>query len=421
MGCIFLKDARITFPRIPGADGQPLTGTFTTPPAFVESMRTRGMREYTDFMFAFSRGQLEVEWVTVTLEGLHWVSDADKNPGWSCQPRATGEAFLKSLEPYRDAGVCMWMLCAGKPQTQNGGPRQAIGAPPYGISYTQWPIYGGYSLVLSAPDVGLMVHEFNHRYLDNLQTLEGLQLTMFHGLANLGFNGDDLGYPRLLNTYRSVYLYLIRDEMWRRFSITSPNQTPREPYTGKAYAWDAVQGDCWFRLPELGSGELAQLTGIRSFQMDAPKAKTYRLYQVADADRSQVQSPYTTATAEDDRTLNNLLALHTESSAVFRTASGHWLFVRPDLADLYVNMFRIAGHSGEPLPVYGYVLEGVRPLIVLRAPPELPVPAHELGYFRGVEVPANQHPSLRGDPRVLEKPMVPRPIRIDRIAQQRSG
>ena len=40
------------------------------------------------------------------------------------------------------------------------------------------------------------------------------------------------------------------------------------------------------------------------------------------------------------------------------------------------------GRPGAPLPVYGYVLEGVRPLLVLRAPPELPVPANERGYFQ---------------------------------------
>ena len=46
-----------------------------------------------------------------------------------------------------------------------------------------------------------MVHEFNHRYLDNLDSLEGLRLTMFHGLANLGYTDVDVGYPHLLNTY----------------------------------------------------------------------------------------------------------------------------------------------------------------------------------------------------------------------------
>ena len=58
------------------------------------------------------------------------------------------------------------------------------------------------------------------------------------------------------------------------------------------------------------------------------------------------------------------------------------MFVRPDFADAYVDMAKIAGQSGDPLPVYGYVLENIRPLLVLRPPPELAVPANALGYFR---------------------------------------
>jgi hypothetical protein len=382
MGCVFLRDARITFPKIPGADGKPLSGTYTTPPAFVEAMKSRGMRGYSDFMFAFSRGELEVGWVTETLEGLHWVSKTDRNPGWSCQPKAVGDAFLKALERRKDSGVCMWMLCAGRPETLNGGPKQKIGAPPYGISYTQWPIHGGYSLVVSAPDVGLMVHEFNHRYLDNLRALEGIQLTMFHGLAGLGYEGGDVGYPHLMNTYRSVYLHLIRRDMWRRFTITGSNTTPHEAFSGKPYAWADVESDCWFRLPELGNPELAKLTGIPSLAMDAPKAKTWRFYTAGEADRARIRSPQAAAPSENDIALNNLVSLRTESAAVLRTATGHWIFVRPDLADVYVAMNAIAGRPGGPLPAYGHILEGVRPMIVLRAPPEMPVPASEIGYFR---------------------------------------
>ncbi len=382
MGCIFLKDAQITFTNIPGADGKPLTGSYSTPPEFSDAMKQRGMREYCDFMFAFSRGELEVEWVTATLTNLHWVSDAPKNPAWSCQPKAVGDDFLKALAKFKDDGVCMWMLCAGRPTTLNGGAKQKIGAPPFGISYTQWPIFGGYSLVISAPDVGLMVHEFNHRYLDNLRTLENIQLTQFHGLANLGYEDKDLGYPHLMNTYRSIYLYIVRRDMWRRFTVTTPNHSALEPFSGKAYAWAEVQGDCWFKLPQLGDAELAKLTGLATFKMDAQPKKTYRLYTVGEAERAKILSPYTAQAGEQDTALNNLLALHTESAAVLKTATGHWLFVRPDLADVYVDMFKLAGRAGGPLPVYGYVLEGVRPLLVLRAPPELPVPANELGYVR---------------------------------------
>jgi hypothetical protein len=381
-GCLFFRDARVTFPRIAGTDGRPLEGRYSTPPAFVEAMKTRGMPGYSDFMFAFSRGELEVEWVTETLEGLHWTADAERNPGWGAQPRAVGEAFLRALEKHRDAGVCMWMLCAGKPETLNGTPALRIAGPPYGISYTQWPIYGGYSLVIGAPDVGVMIHEFNHRYLDNLPDIEGIRLTAFHGLSLLGYRDDDLGYPHLMNTYRSVYLYLVRRDMWRRFSLAKRDPRPLEPFTGRDYGWEDVQADCWFRLPRLGDAELAKLTGLPSFRTDAPPRKAYRLFGVGADDTAKVSSPLAAEGGESDRALNSLLSLPTESAAVLRTATGHWLFVRPDLADVYADLPRVSGRGGPPLPACGYVLEGTGPLLVFRAPPGMPVPPNEIGYFR---------------------------------------
>jgi hypothetical protein len=257
-----------------------------------------------------------------------------------------------------------------------------LGSPPYGISYTQWPLHGGYTLVICAPSAGLMVHEFNHRYLDGLEGHEGIKLTMFHGLGMMGYGDRDLGYPGLINTYRSVYLYIIPRDMWRRFTITGENRTPHEPFSGREYAWEAVRNDRWFKLPLLENAELAKLTGIPSLEMDAQLKTKYRLYKVAPADQGKVLSPYVAEGSETDTALNNLLSLQTESAAVLRTATGHWLFVRPDLVDVYVDMLKISGRPPAPLPACGYVLEGVRPLVVLKAPADLPVPANELGYFR---------------------------------------
>jgi hypothetical protein len=382
MGCVFLKDARITCGGIQGSDGQPLTAVYTTPLSFVETMRKSATQRYRDFMFAFSGGELDVQWTFETVSGLEWKCADTQHPAWGCQPRAVAPQIEKALDKHKGAGVEMWVFCAGQPTTQNAANRQQkIGSPPYGISYTAWLLHGGYSLVICAPDLGLIVHEFSHRYLDNLTSIEGIRLTMFHGLANLGYEDDDLGYPPLHNTYRSVYQYLIRRDMWRRFTITGHNQIAQERFSAKPYRWDAVKDDCWFKLPLLGNAELAQLTGLASFQMDAQAKTTYRLYKVAEKDRNKVLSPYVDQPDEKDVQLNNLIALHTESAAVLRTATGHWLFVRPDLADVYVDMFQISGKASGPLPVHGYVLEGIRPLLVLKAPAELPVPKTERGYF----------------------------------------
>jgi hypothetical protein len=188
-------------------------------------------------------------------------------------------------------------------------------------------------------------------------------------------------YADQLAVYRSVYLHIIRPAMWRRFALSGPNETKREPFRGKLHRWQDVADDCWFRLPLLGQAELAQLTSLPSLQLAADRKTNWRHFTVADADRMKVLSSYVEKPTKKDTALNNLLSLSTESSAVLRTNTGHWLVVRPEVADVYVKMNEIRG-KGEPLEVAGWINEGARPLVVLRAPSDLVMPANEIGYFR---------------------------------------
>jgi hypothetical protein len=48
---------------------------------------------------------------------------------------------------------------------------------------------------------------------------------------------------------------------------------------------------------------------------------------------------------------------------------------------VYVEMLSVRG-KGPPLEVAGWLNEGVCPLLVLRAPPDIAVPGNEVGYFR---------------------------------------
>ena len=380
LGCVFLKDATVTFSEIPGADGKPLRATFSTPRAFEETMRSRTALEYADFTWAFTGGKVKCDWVFETLSGLTWTGQG-KNPGWGCQPRAIADQLEKALAKYKNAKVDMWVWCAGKPETLNGGPKQKVEGPPYGISYTQWPLFGGYNIAICAPHLPLVVHEVNHRYLDNLNTIEGVQLTQFHGLSMMGYEREDLGYPDLLATYRSVYLHIIRPDMWRRFSLTGPASAKPEPFTGKLYRWADVGDDCWFRLPLLNESDLARLTGLSGLKFIANRTARWRQFSVPDSQRSLLHSPYSATADDHDTALNNVLSLATESCAVLRTATGHWLIVRPEVAEVFVEMLSVRG-KGAPLEAAGWLNEGICPLLVLRAPPELPVPAHEIGYFR---------------------------------------
>ena len=189
-----------------------------------------------------------------------------------CQARAIAEQPETALAKYKDAKVDMWVWCAGAPKVQNGAPKQMMPGPPYGISYTQWQLFDGYSIAWCAPNLPLMVHEVNHRYLENLEAIEGVHLTQFHGLTAMG-------------------------------------------------------------------------------------------------------------SAANDITPNNLLSLASESWAVMHTAGANWLIVRPEVADVYVATLSQRGKGAE-LEVAGWLNEGICPLLVLRAPPDLPVPAKEIGYFR---------------------------------------
>src|SRR5262249_7727435 len=150
-----------------------------------------------------------------------------------------------------------------------------IGGPPYGISYTQWQLHGGYCIVIFAPPFGLIVPEMNHRFLDNLKEIEGIQLTLFPGLTAMGYEIWDLGFGEAhLTTHGATYLYNIRPAMWRRFKLTGPPPvTTPEPFTGKFYKWSDVSDDCWFKLPLLGEAELGQLTGLPSLKF-AEKPRT---------------------------------------------------------------------------------------------------------------------------------------------------
>lgn len=377
LACIFLKDAGIVCPDVAGADGKPLRATFSTPPDFEREMRERTSREYSDFTHAFTGGEVKCEWIFETLGGLEWTS-AGRKPGWGCQPRAIADQLEKALAKYKDAKVDMWVWCAGAPKVLNGAPKQKMPGPPYGISYTQWDLFGGYSIVCCAPHLPLIVHEVNHRYLDNLATIEGVQLTQFHGLSAMGYQRGDLGYPDLLATYRGVYLDIIRPAMWRRFSLTGPATARAETFSGKMYRWQDVADDCWFRLPLLGEKELAQLTGLPSLKFAADRRTTLRHFTVSDTDRKLLRSPLAAVADDKDAALDNVLALGTESCAVLATATGHWLIVRPEVADIFVN----AARKGAPLEVAGWLNEGVNPLLVLRAPPDFAVPAKEISYFR---------------------------------------
>jgi hypothetical protein len=285
------------------------------------------------------------------------------------------DQLLPALKEYEQANVAMWVFLCPRPETLNPPAKgKGIGVGPYGICYPGWALYGGYCMTVAAPAAGLWVHEFNHRYLDGLKNHEGIALTRVHSLGQLGYAPG----LNLDEGYFNAYRHLIRPAIYDRFSIGEPNTTRVEPFSGKSYVWSEVQDDCWFKIPELHNAELAQLTGIDSLEIDTSYGGSARLFRVAEADRSKVLSSYVVpplpakpspapaggadgagqiAEPPDANRpkLDNFIRTTHESCAVLKTATGQWLFVSVNMADLYAEMLTISGRGAQPLELYGYV------------------------------------------------------------------
>ena len=380
-----------------GIDGKPLRGHYSMPEAQQQILH-REAKKIADFFYAASDGEVTVEFIFPVLDGLK-VANGKGKAILSIWPRGLQDQLLPMLKQYQNAGVIEWIFISGRVQVENskvdakGNPTQRFGNGPFGVSYTGWPLYGGYCMATTAASAGLWVHEFNHRYLDGLKRHAGVQLTRVHSQGQLGYapghNLDEI--------YFDAYRYLIRPAMWKRFSSTTPKIAPLEPFSGKAYAWAEVQNDCWFKTPELHNAELAKLTGINSFEI-VVFGGSQRLFKVAAADRSKVLSKYIEppkpvkakkggapppgAPPPPPVQLDNYIKMGAESCAVVKTATGTWLFVSANMADLYADMLKISGKGKEAVPVYGYVNEGVLPLLVFKAPAAMPLPTCEEGFFR---------------------------------------
>ncbi len=376
MVAVFFKDLRVPSLKFTDAAGQPLTGVLATGNDAIEHLM-QGCREYSDFMLAFTLGEIEVEWQKeVILERIDYPQR--KGAFW---PRAIGDQLNPVLKKYEAAEIDMWVFFPqGNVITDGKKDRKLQHG---GIAYPQWRLYGAPTISLGVSGAGWIGHEMIHQLFDmNLPRSEGIRLNTIHGSGPQGYHGSDLVWPRLMCTYRNYYLHLYRRDMWRRFSIRGVRNTPREPFSGKAYVWSEVRDDCWVKLPQLGQTELAKLAGLPGLVIDAPERKPYDLFTVAERDRPMVLSPYLAEVDESDIRLNNQISTPNESAAVLCTTTGHWLLVTIEHVDLYVDMLKMADRSGRPLPVYGYVLDGLRPLVLIKAPADLPVPANELGYFR---------------------------------------
>ena len=139
-----------------------------------------------------------------------------------------------------------------------------------------------------------------------------------------------------------------------------------------------MKHDYWFRLPQLQEQQLQALTGLKTLR--TLSGDSALIFDVAPGE--DLASPRLSGEVKNDLAFNNAVNFFSESAAFLKAPTGTWLFVKPQLADLYVDVLHIRGAVQKPLPVYGYVLEGCKALLAIRLPDDMPSPLNELSLFR---------------------------------------
>lgn len=339
-------------------------------------------------VFAYSNGALRVQWLKpVVIEKIDYDLNRDNlGDRWWFRPKFAESQILPHLADMKENDVDILMFYLHKAVRKDDGREM-------------WPAYGGMAwgteqilgarvVTLNDHEIARSTHELGHLWYDTIiQETENLTITRNHGMVDAGYLADDL-WPAnvkvgsldlgpVMAHYRDIMRYFYTRDMWERWRIRPPHNLPRESFTGRPYRWAEVKSDYWYKMPILRRDELRQLTGLPDLTINAGEA-----FVIFDPNgRQDVQSPLLQSPVQSDLALNNAVNLKAESAAVLKTRTGTWLFVRPPVADVYVDMLAVRGQPASPLPVYGTVLEDQKALIVVRAP-DGDLPADELGFFR---------------------------------------
>lgn len=373
---------------------KPIEATCDIPEQFITEAKEY-QKIFSDMVFASSRGGMEVGWrEPVVIDKINYAVPFTEGGGWWFRPAYAADALAPVfLDKYQgravqpgDADFMFFYL--HNAYWKSGG----VISPAWGgMAWGDEEIRGSRLCTLNDHELSRGIHEWGHHIFDTtLQETEGLTIMRLHGLVDAGYGVSDLGWGGgigsiqqggMLAYYRDCNRYFYTRDMWERWHLKGFHNKPRIQASGRAYLWSDVKNDYWVKLPWLHLGILPQIVGLPTLRIDSPESVV--TFTLKDADKAKITSPWLAGDARGDSRLNNSVSLYNESAAVLKTANGTWLFVKPQVADLYADMLRMRGTSDQEVPVYGYILEGEKTLIAFRLPANMTLPKDELGFFRG--------------------------------------
>jgi hypothetical protein len=344
-------------------------------------------KTFADFVTASTDGAMKVKWLPAKIIDKVKYPVGGLGGNWWFNPKAVeGQLdFLKDIK----AGDVDFLFFYLHVATRVDNPKAEIWPQFGGMAYGSEEIKGARFVTLNDHELARGVHEWQHHIFDTtIQETESITVTRGHGLLDAGYTFDAVGWGGgkvgsldlgpCLAYYRDCNRYYNTRDMWQRWRLRPAHNRPREPFSGKSYAWADVRSDFWFNLPQLESEHLRALTGLAMVRVTAPDSAL--VFDVGTGE--DLLSPTLVGEVKADTTLNNAVNFFSESAAYLRTPTGKWLFIKPQLADVYVNLLALRGSAARPLPVYGYVLEGCKALVAIKLPDDMPALTDEISLFR---------------------------------------
>lgn len=240
----------------------------------------------------------------------------------------------------------------------------------------------------------VFTHESGHLFTHAFFESDGYNIFPFHGSGVMGYTDDDNnphGYEWIGDTanselfYFNMLKYYITPDMWERFNRGPNPITP--PAIGGEYKYDDIKNDFQSLLPALTEDDIKTVTGFRAMVL---VEDSITMIRVRRPERDDVTTTHYTRPTTDP-TLSNCIDRKYNNVAVVGFSTGHWIFVKPSMLELFADMPNLSdydiGESKSYLSIYGVLRYKIKSnnvndgcLVLLKAPASLN-PANELGYF----------------------------------------
>lgn len=395
VGYVFPKKAVIRSLDTRAEDWYPLEATVDYDESKLEDFKSRTNPALDKYLVSASRAFLKTSFREVVVPDLLWEISGTEWSG-SLGQFPTPEVLTYQLKKlgWTDEHINeinVWVLVQPDIQPKNKTADGTVITLQYPGTAQQFAnVRFANGLLIRLPEnsgSNVMIHELTHLFTANFKKTYGYQYCPFHGGGKMGY-ADVPGsqYPWIgANNPGNLYdfnmlRYYVTPRMWQKYGEPAP-ATPSIDASPSGYKYSEVYRDWSTLLPRLTVKDMETLLGVG---LKVSQDDTYTLFRVIWSDRPSVESPhyltYTTSSIPSnciDRNVNNV--------AVIKIPSGHWLFVKAELMELFCDMPRQADYdirAGQNwLPLYGfYSVDGVG-MVLIKAPASLPVVESEMQYF----------------------------------------